>query len=257
MVMHKMIKIMHGIFFDLYGTLFIYGNMQKAWADWLHHFHLSLRARGLRLSEEDFAKQCDRFFGKDEPASTEPNLTVFEKRIKALCSFLGIKLADEDIGRIADLIAHKWQEEIKLDQEAIPVLKKLKEDKILGLISNFDHPRHVRKYISYYGLNGFFKTIIISGDVGVKKPDPGIFEPALSATGLIPADVAYVGDTGEDVEAAKASGMMPILIKRQDRSTDGDCLDFENDSQNRMKEDQNETRKSCMTISALRELLCI
>jgi len=249
--------MIRGIFFDLYGTLFIYGNMQKAWADWLHYFHLSLKTHGLMLSEQDFAKECDRFFGKDEPVSTESKLTVFEKRIKTLCSYLGIKLCDEDIGRIADLIAGKWQEEIKLDPEAIPALQKLKEGKILGLISNFDHPRHARKYISYYGLNGFFETIIISGDVGVKKPDPGIFEPALSATGLIPADVAYVGDTDEDVEAATASGMMPILIKRQDRNTDGNCLDFENDSQNRMQEDSNKTRKSCKTISALRELHCV
>ncbi len=244
-----------GIFFDLNGTLFIFGDMKKAWADWLHHFYLSLKAYGLTLSKEEFSKECDKFFGKDEPALNYPNLTVFEKRIKALCTSLGIKPGEEDICRIADLIAGKWQEELKLDQDAIPVLKKLKETKTLGLISNFDHPRHVRKYLSEYRLDGFFETIIISGDVGVKKPDPRIFEPALSATGLIPAEVMYVGDTTEDVEAANASGMMPILIKRKNNYTDIKYLDFENDIQNGIIKDSNKTRTSCKIISTLKELL--
>jgi hypothetical protein len=28
-----------GFFFDLYGTLLIYGNMKKAWSDWLTAFY--------------------------------------------------------------------------------------------------------------------------------------------------------------------------------------------------------------------------
>ncbi|RKX27296.1 MAG: hypothetical protein DRP45_01405 [Candidatus Zixiibacteriota bacterium] len=251
------IEMIRGIFFDLYGTLFIYGDMKKAWADWLHYFHISLREHGLTLSKEDFSKECDRFFGKDEPALTEQNLTVFEKRIKSLCSSLQIKTSDSDISSIADLIAGKWQEEITLDQDAIPVLRELKEGKKLGLVSNFDHPRHVRKYLSQYGLDHLFETVIISGEVGVKKPDPDIFTPALSATGLTPSEVTYVGDTDEDVEAANAAGMMSILIKRRDKDTDENCLDFENDSRNGTKSDNSQSRKQCKTISTLREILCV
>ena len=151
-------------------THFVYGDMKKAWADWLHNFHESLQAYGLSLSKEDFSKECDRFFGKDEPISSEENLTVFERCIKSLCSALELEICNEDIKAIADFIAGKWQEQIELDQDAIPALTKLKEVKILGLVSNFDHPPHVRKYLSHYGLDNFFSTVIISGDVGLKKP---------------------------------------------------------------------------------------
>lgn len=253
---HRM-KSIRGVFFDLYGTLFVYGDMKKAWEDWLHHFYISLSDLGLTLSEDEFAKECEKFFGKVEPALTEQNLTIFEKRIKSLCTSLEIKVCNCDVASIADLIADKWQESIELDQDAIPVLKELKESKILGLVSNFDHPRHVRRYLSKYGLDCLFDTIVISGEVGVKKPDPDIFKSALAATGLTPGEVIYVGDADMDVEAANAAGMMPLLIKRQDRDTDRKCLDIDNDSPNGKITDISHTGRLCETISTLREIFSL
>ena len=230
---------MRGVFFDLYGTLLVYGDMKKAWADWLHQFYVSLCNFGLTLSEEEFSKECERLFWKAEPALADQDLTIFEKRIKSFCTSLEIAVCDESVASIADLIAGKWQESISLDPDAIPVLKKLRSSgMILGLVSNFDHPRHVRRYLSEYGLFNMFETIIISGEAGVKKPDPGIFSPALSATGLMPDEVAYIGDSEVDVEAAIAAGMMPVLIRRQDTDICG-------------------ARGSYETISDLREILLL
>ena len=122
-------------------------------------------------------------------------------------------------------------------------------------MSNFDHPRYVRKYLSEYQLDILFETIMISGDVGVKKPDPHIFSLALSATRLRPVEIVYVGDTNEDIEVANASGMFPILIKRQDNCTDINYHDFESDIQNGIIKDINKIRTSCKIISTLKELL--
>ncbi|MCD4775036.1 MAG: HAD family hydrolase [Candidatus Aegiribacteria sp.] len=196
------------------------------------------------------------FFGEIEPALSEQNLTVFEKRIRSLCTSLEIKASDKDIASIADLIAGKWQESIELDQDAVPVLKELlQEGRILGLVSNFDHPRHVRKYLSIYGLDCLFKTIIISGEVGVKKPHPDIFNPALAATGLFPDEVVYVGDADVDVDAANAAGIIPVLIKRQ--GADKNNLDFDNDSPNAGISDISQTGRQCETISSLGEILSL
>lgn len=249
--------MIRGIFFDLYGTLLVYGNMKKAWADWLHHFHISLKAHGLMLSEQEFSRECNRFWDGSEPASASQNLTIFENRIKTLCTSLEIKLSDGDIGSIADLIASEWQKEIELDQDAVSVLQKLKESRKLALVSNFDHPRHVRKCLSSYGLDAFFEMVIISGDVGVKKPDPAIFKPALSATGLTPGEVAYVGDTDVDVEAAIAAGMVPILIDRLGKGTNENNLDFENGLRNGAKTIDGVDRRRIRTIATLREVLCV
>lgn len=57
------------------------------------------------------------------------------------------------------------------------------------------------------------RCVVDSSVVGVSKPDPGIFAPALAALGLEPSPrVAYVGDTVlYDVRAATAAGLTPLL----------------------------------------------
>ncbi len=224
-----------GIFFDLYGTLLIYGDMKAAWSDWLSAFYVCLQEQGLSVSREEFSQSCDRFFSKNEPSPDQDDLTVLERRIKTLCAKLRIVLQQAEISSIATTIANAWQPYISLDQEAIPILKSLNSHKILGLISNFDHPPHIRQVISEYGLNSLFKTIVISGDVGFKKPDPRIFSIALEETRLAPGEVVYIGDTEEDVEGAKAAAIRPILIQRDGNPTDISAIDYSvNDNTNKL-----------------------
>ena len=247
-----------GVFFDLYGTLFVYGDLKKACADWHHHFYISLRYYGLDLSEEEFARECETNFWTDKPALNEPNLTVFENYIKSFCVSHDITVIDESVSSIADLIAGKWQESISVDPDAVPVLKKLKEEgMILGLISNFDHPRHLRKHIIKNGLKHFFETIIISGEAGVKKPNPEILAPALCETGLEPDEVVYVGDSEVDIEAALAAGVMPILIDRQSKEIDDALCFIDRDSSHGRQSDTFHSEKSCKTISSLKEVLAL
>ena len=54
----------------------------------------------------------------------------------------------------------------------------------LALISNFDHPPHVHRLLDELALRPFFDAVVVSGDVGVKKPDPAIFTRRWSRPGL-------------------------------------------------------------------------
>jgi HAD superfamily hydrolase (TIGR01549 family) len=141
---------------------------------------------------------------------------------------LNHQLPKEELSYIADKIAHAWQAHISIDPEAIPVLSTLKRDgKTIGLVSNFDHPPHVRRILSHNGLESIFDTTIISSEAGVKKPDPAIFRLALRQTGISPPDAVYIGDTEADVAGAIAAGIHPILIARPVNRTDRDALDFQ------------------------------
>ena len=239
----------NGIFFDLYGTLLVYGNMDVAWSDWLSELHTQLRRHGLTRSIESLAKTCDQFFGKSEPIPRQPNLTVFEQRIQNLSFDLKLNLTPEDIKEIANKIADAWQKHISLDSEALHVLQILHRSKKLALVSNFDHPPHVHSVLSKHGLTHFFDSVVISAEVGVKKPDPRIFDSALDRTGMKPKEVIYVGDTEDDTKAARAAGIVPILIHRKN---EGNAFDF---SVNKHNLEEKEFTLDVRTITKLSEII--
>lgn len=203
-----------GVFFDLYGTLLRYGDMSSAWTEWLSAIHATLQDCGFQVSRDSLAEAWDGFFSRPEPPA-HGELTIFERRIRSACSDLGLKLDAPQCRKVATAGAGSWHQHVTVDPEAIQVLKSL-SDKTLAIVSNYDHPPGVYSMIDRYGLREFFDSIVISGEVGVKKPDPRIFSFALDKAGLNPAEVAYVGDTQEDVRGAIAAGLIPILIRREE-----------------------------------------
>ena len=55
--------------------------------------------------------------------------------------------------------------------------------------------------------------IIVSGDVGVEKPDREIFEIACERLGIAPAEAVYVGDNRKnDVDGALGAGMRAVWL---------------------------------------------
>jgi len=245
-----------GVFFDLYGTLLIYDNISVAWKDWLSAFYEYLTESGLSMSKESFALSCDGFFGKPEPPSQDDGLTVLERRIRALCVDLRLDLRSSEIQDTATAVVKAWQRHISLDQDSLPILQVLKPKKILALISNFDHPPHIYSLLTELGLAKFFDTVVISGDIGIKKPDPHIFSLVLQQTGLRPNEVVYVGDTLEDVQGARDAGLFPIFIKRNSPNKNRVILDFRSNQQSSESESEIlHIIDGIKTISKLSELI--
>lgn len=247
-----------GIFFDLYGTLLVYGNMKQAWSEWLSTFYHLLKKQGLNMPKETFAQKCDGFFSSAEPAADGDNLTALERRIDALCLQLNHKLGKKELRPIADRIAAAWQAHIFIDPQTVPILGALKQNKTVGLLSNFDHPPHVRRVLSDNGLENCFDSVIISGEVGVKKPDPAIFSFGLEQTGLAPDNVVYVGDTQEDVAGAIAAGIRPIFLARPHNRTNSDALDYQStDPDEDLAKNRPDHHHDVITITNLQEILNI
>ena len=76
----------------------------------------------------------------------------------------------------------------------------------LGVISN--NFGNTRGWCDEYQLSPLFDVIIDSTVFGIAKPDPKIFEAALSKLGVAPAEAIYVGDSYKaDMVGAKNVGM--------------------------------------------------
>jgi len=215
-----------GVFFDLYGTLLMPGDQEAAWSDWLLTFHRSISELGVSVTREALKRACDGLFSRPAPSCGGDGLTIFERRLLDVCRELSGEFAEDDARTVAYDCVSAWQRHVLLDPQAVPVLEKLGTGRKLALISNFDHPPHVHALLSDMGLRAFFDAVVISGEVGVKKPDPGIFHIALGRTGLRPDKVVYVGDSAEDVEGALATSLTPILIRRGDGESDAMISDF-------------------------------
>ena len=63
---------------------------------------------------------------------------------------------------------------------------------------------------------GWFEGIVISGEVGVGKPDPRIFEALLTRFGLDAADAVFVDDSPANVAAAARLGFHALPFSSPD-----------------------------------------
>ena len=226
--------------------------MRQAWADWMEAMYAGLCPRSSSLTKEDFADCCHQFFAKDEPVPTEKGLTVFERRIRRLATSLELNAEVSVLQEVAQRATNAWQAHVRTDPSAHPVLAALGQTKTLALISNFDHPPHAYHVLRETGFDQHFKTIVVSGEVDVKKPNPEIFRIALEKTRLGPEDVVYVGDTQEDVDGATAAGIRPILIVRPEDPWHARRLDF---SSNENSATGHAVVPSAIIVSSLPEIV--
>lgn len=72
--------------------------------------------------------------------------------------------------------------------------------------------RTLRRYLEGHGLLGYFDHWSFSDEVGTFKPDPAIFDHALTGLGGIdPTDAAHVGDLRRtDIAGAKQQGIFAV-----------------------------------------------
>ncbi|MFH1567754.1 MAG: HAD family hydrolase [Gemmatimonadota bacterium] len=215
-----------GVFFDLYGTLLIFGDLRRAWDGWFDVLHRHLGAMGLDATRSDLARQCDGFFARPEPSGHDDGLTIFERRFQDFCLELGLAPEPRALHELADAAVRAWQEHVHPDPEAESVLAALGARHRLALITNFDHPRHVHGLLADWGIRDYFDTVVVSGDVGLSKPHPRIFEIALEETGLLAEEAIHVGDSVEDVNGARQAGLVPVLIQRPRPGGEPILLDY-------------------------------
>lgn len=63
-----------------------------------------------------------------------------------------------------------------------------------------------------------FDVVLVSTELGMRKPDPEVYREAARRLRLDPSDCVFVDDIGENVEAARAVGMRGIAHRRPDET---------------------------------------
>ena len=93
------------------------------------------------------------------------------------------------------------------------MLSRLKKDRYrLGLLTNFTHGPAARKIIDDLGLSTFFDVVLISGELGFRKPHPFVFHQLIEHLGVQNDQVIYIGDDlNSDIKGAQRVGLQPVL----------------------------------------------
>jgi HAD superfamily hydrolase (TIGR01549 family) len=191
----------------------------------------------------------------NEPdATVTGNASQFQHRIAAVVNrSCGSELKAEQLAAAADHVCARWQSGFGPDPDAAGVLDTIRRKVIVALVSNFAHPPHVTRLVDEMGLAHLFQTVVISGDVGIEKPDPGIMAIACERIGVDASRCAYVGNSFIDYRAATAAGMFFFWVHRPEDAQGAGIDDkyADTDAELLRRGERGEIR----VLSSLRELL--
>lgn len=100
----------------------------------------------------------------------------------------------------------------------LEAVRRLHQHYRLGLLSNFDDAATGHEIMHDTGIRELFDVVVISAELGLRKPHREIFRHTLDALGLKPGEVLFVGDTPhEDVLGAKRMGIHVAWINKHQK----------------------------------------
>ena len=114
-----------------------------------------------------------------------------------------------------------------LAQDAEKILAKLQQEGFrLGVISNRSNP--FDEQLEELGIGTFFEYSLAAGTIDAWKPNPLIFQYALTKMNVKPEQAVYVGDNYfADVVGARNAGLKPILIDPVNLFPEANCTVIE------------------------------
>jgi putative hydrolase of the HAD superfamily len=96
------------------------------------------------------------------------------------------------------------------DQAMVDGVRRLHDDGVpTGLVSNSWGTRRYPKDL----IAELFDGVVISGEVGLRKPDPAIYEMGAERVGLPPNELVFVDDLGGNLKPAAELGFATVLHK--------------------------------------------
>src|SRR3989344_8706256 len=179
-------KRFSSIIFDWDGTLAMTLHL------WLAGYRHELKKLGFNLSDQIIAD--DFFYEHDKAAMKYPAVDFgpFNERVRA------------------HVLSHVQQ--LQTYPGAHEMLEKLERHDIkLSLVSSSSRSL-LKEGLERTGLGQFFQTIVAGDDVMRHKPDPEPFNQAVEVAGFSKDTTLILGDSHNDIVAAKASGIASCLF---------------------------------------------
>ena len=207
------------IFFDIDRTLLDHESAERAAALTFQKEHPEVFTE----SPEKFVERWHTVAEKYIKRHIDGEFSFREQRRIRLKELFGHhrQLSDADADGLFESYLRHYENNWKLYDDVLDCLEEL-SGYGLGIISNGDSEQQ-RQKLHNLGIIGMFSTIVISGDIGISKPEAGIFITACERAGVAPDQCYFVGDNLKiDAEAGTKAGLTGIWLNRDGREADTD-----------------------------------
>lgn len=187
------------VYFDMGGVLI------KDFSGGTEKWDAMKKVMGVKSS---FEKEFDELYDKYEPElcltrETDSLIPVFKEKF-------GMEIPE------GFSMLHYFVDHFEANSSIWPVIAKVKEKCGVGIITNM----YVDMFdlIEKKGILPPYKwdIVIDSSKVGVRKPDPAIFELAVKKSGINKHEILFVDNGAKHIEAAKKFGLQTFLYDPSD-----------------------------------------
>ena len=210
------------VLFDLYGTLVGFEPSRFVIQSQV------VKKYDLFLTEAGVSKGyflADKFMAEQNAVNPIRSMSIVEKE-EFFARYEQLVLSGDELEVELSLCKKIFKElqnipySMVLYEDVIPTLNSLRKLNFkLGLISNMD--KSGSEILDEFNLSSYMDVCITSKEAKVEKPDSKIFNMALSKLDIDATNSIYIGDQIlSDIEGAKNSKMLPILIDRESSHTD-------------------------------------
>jgi len=202
------------IYFDNWNTLVQAPELMRRGGSTVK-FHGYLERQGVDVPYELFVevyRPIARRYTQEADADGYRELD-YEKRIERVFVELGLEDADELARGAWRAYLDEWPRQTEFFPETPRILDSLRGRYKLGVITNYMDGHTCQLVFDKLRYREIFDALVVSAEVGYRKPSRVIFEQALNETESIPENCVMVGDMYEaDIVGANNMGMNSILI---------------------------------------------
>lgn len=212
--------IVRAIIFDINGTLIDINTDEGNEQIYRSISHL-LKYYGIRTSRGDVRDgyyqilKAQRRAGGDAFPEFD-TVAVWREFLQTRLERSGVTLPKAKLAQLPHFLAELYRgislNRLELYPEVREVLEELRPRYRLAVLSDAQSAWAVPE-MRMVGIEQYFYPIVISGDLGYRKPDPRIFALVLRRLHLPPEDVVFVGnDMYRDIYGARQSGLRTVFF---------------------------------------------
>jgi HAD superfamily hydrolase (TIGR01549 family) len=195
------------VLFDLDDTLFDHRRSARAALTALHRIH----GRGTDL--DVFARHHTKFLEVMHLEVLAGRLALDDarrERFRRVFLAFDIALDERDVDAVASAYRAGYMSARRALDGAADLLLAVRPHARIGIVTN-NLLEEQQDKLAHCGLAALVDVLIASEDVGVSKPDRGIFDIALQRMGVTASEAVMVGDSwANDIAGATAAGIRAI-----------------------------------------------